>query len=85
MAQPVSKLLFCKYKLLERRRSFIISGSHDRKLVWVCTACTSYTGCNFNRVPEHKTLPNRLAKAKLPSLYFVGYRSSNDCINKIMT
>jgi len=79
MPQRISKSLFCKYKLLERRTSFLISGSHDHKPVWVCTACTSYT------VSERKTLPNRLAKAKLPSLYFVGYRSSNDCVNKIMT
>jgi hypothetical protein len=70
MAQPTSKLLFCKYKRLERRTSFIISGSHDHKLVCVCTACASYRECNFNRVPERKTLPNRFAKAKLPNLYF---------------
>jgi hypothetical protein len=81
MAQPISKSLFCKYKRLERRTSFIISGSHDHKLVW---AYFLYR-CNFNRVPERKTLPDHFAKAKLPSLYFVGYRSSNDCVNKIMT
>lgn len=76
--------LFCKYKLLERRKRFIIRGSHEHKLVWVCNVCTSYSGCNFNRVSERKALPNRFAKKKLPSLYSVGYRSSNDFINKIM-
>ena len=84
MAQSISKLSFCKYKLLDRRTRFIISWSHEHKLVWVCTACTSYSGCNFNRVSERKTLPNRFAKTKLLSLYFVGYRGSNDFINKIM-
>ena len=85
MAQPVSKLLFCKYKPLDRLTRFIFSGSRDQKHVCVCTACTVYTECIFNRVPERKTLPNRFAKAKLPSLYFVDYRSNDDFINNIMT
>lgn len=84
MAQPVSKL-FCIYQLLDRSTRFIVSGSHDQKHVCLCTACTLCTECIFNRVPERKTLPNRFAKAKLPSLYFVDYRSSNDFINNIMT
>jgi len=42
-------------------------------------------GVTFYIVPERKILPNRFAKAKIPSLYSVGYRSRNDCINKIMT
>jgi hypothetical protein len=70
MAQLISKLLFCRYTRLKRRARFVISGSHDHKLVCLCNACKFYTGCNFNRVPERKTLPNRLAKAKLLSLFY---------------